>query len=146
MDSVEKRQKITKVFSFFLRLIGIKSNFSAYNNSVRELKEMDYMRTELAKYHNQYIEVVAEFMRIAITGGKVNILFRNVMHEGEEITNHIWIKMQDVRNSKQINEIKLKKHGIYKIRGKVYTYKKFSKEANKMVYDYCLKSVRIAEV
>ena len=58
----------------------------------------------------------------------------------------VWIKMQDVRNSKQINEIKLKKHGIYKIRGKVYTYKKFSKEANKMVYDYCLKSVRIAEV
>ena len=101
------------------------------------------MRTELAKYHNQYIEVVAEFMRIAITGGKVNILFRNVMHEGEEITNHIWIKMQDVRNSKQINEIKLKKHGIYKIRGKVYTYKKFSKESNKMVYDYCFRSVRI---
>ena len=104
------------------------------------------MRTELGIYHNKYIEVTAEFMRIATTGGKVNILFRNVIHEGEEITDHVWIKMQDVRNSKQINEIKLKKHGIYKIRGKVYTYKKFSKEANKMVYDYCLKSVRIVEV
>ena len=104
------------------------------------------MRTELGVYHNQYIEVTAEFMRIATTNGRCNLLFRCVMHEGEEITNHVWIKMQDVRNSKQINEIKLKKHGIYKIRGKVYTYKKFSKEANKMVYDYCLKSVRIAEV
>ena len=40
------------------------------------------MRTELAKYHNQYIEVTAEYMRVATTGGKVNILFRNVMHEG----------------------------------------------------------------
>ena len=104
------------------------------------------MRTELAKYHNQYIDVTAEYMRIAITGGRVNILFRNVIHEGEEITNHIWIKMQDVRNSKQINQVKLKKHGIYKIRGKIYTYKKFSKEANSMVYDYCFKSVRIVEV
>ena len=104
------------------------------------------MREALAVYHNQYIEVTAEYMRIATTGGKVNILFRNVMHEGEEITNHIWIKMQDVRNSKQINEIKLKKHGIYKIRGKVYTYLKYSKETDKMVQDYCLKSVRILEV
>ena len=104
------------------------------------------MRDKLAVFHNQYIEVEAEFMRIATTGGKVNILFRNVIHEGEEITNHVWIKMQDVRNVKQINEVKLKKHGIYKIRGKIYTYKKFSKEADKMVYDYCFKSVRITEV
>ena len=74
------------------------------------------MRKELGIYHNQYIEVTAEYMRVATTGGKVNILFRNVIHEGEEITDHVWIKMQDVRNSKQINEIKLKKHGIYKIR------------------------------
>ena len=70
------------------------------------------MRTELGIYHNQYIEVTAEYMRVATTGGKVNILFRNVIHEGEEITDHVWIKMQDVRNSKQINETKLKKHGI----------------------------------
>ena len=104
------------------------------------------MRTELAKYHNQYIEVTAEYMRIAITGGKVNILFRNVIYEGEEITNHIWIKMQDVRNAKKINETKLKKHGIYKIRGKIYTYRKYSRESNKMVYDFCFKSVRIVEV
>ena len=103
------------------------------------------MRLELGKHHNTYIEVTAEYMRVATTGGKVNILFRNVMHEGEEITNHVWIKMQDVRNRKQINEIKLKKHGIYKIRGKVYLYKKFSKEANKLIYDFCLKSVRIVE-
>ena len=103
------------------------------------------MREALAVYHNQYIEVTAEYMRIAITGGKVNILFRNVIYEGEEITNHVWIKMQDVRNSKQINENKLKKHGIYKIRGKVYTYLKYSKETDKMVQDYCLKSVRILE-
>ena len=101
------------------------------------------MRLAMAKFHNQYIEVTAEYLRVAITGGKVNILFRNVMYEGEEITNHVWIKMQDVRNSKQINQVKLKKHGIYKIRGKIYTYKKFSKESNKMVYDYCFKSVRI---
>ena len=104
------------------------------------------MREALAVYHNQYIEVTAEYMRVATTGGKVNILFRNVIHEGEEITNHIWIKMQDVRNAKKINETKLKKHGIYKIRGKVYLYKKFSRETNKMVYDYCFKSVRIVEV
>lgn len=103
------------------------------------------MRLELGKHHNTYIEVTAEYMRVATTGGKVNILFRNVMHEGEEITNHVWIKMQDVRNRKQINEIKLKKHRIYKIRGKVYLYKKFSKEANKLIYDFCLKSVRIVE-
>ena len=103
------------------------------------------MREALAVYHNQYIEVTAEYMRVATTGGKVNILFRNVMHEGEEITNHVWIKMQDVRNRKQINENKLKKNGIYKIRGKVYLYKKFSKEANNLIYDFCLKSVRIVE-
>lgn len=104
------------------------------------------MRKELGVYHNQYIEVTAEFMRLATTNGRCNLLFRCVMHDGEEITDHIWIKMQDVRNSKQINEIKLKKHGIYKIRGKVYAYLKYSKEADKMVQDYCLKSVRIMEV
>ena len=103
------------------------------------------MRLAMAKFHNQYIEVTAEYMRLATTNGRCNLLFRCVMHEGEEITNHVWIKMQDVRNSKQINEIKLKKHRIYKIRGKVYLYKKFSKEANKLIYDFCLKSVRIVE-
>ena len=41
------------------------------------------MREALAVYHNQYIEVTAEYMRVATTGGKINILFRNVIHEGE---------------------------------------------------------------
>ena len=101
------------------------------------------MREKLREFHNTYIEVEAEYMHLATTGGKANLLFRHVIHEGEEITDHIWIKMQDIRNLKKIKEVKLKKHGIYKIRGKVYLYKKFSKEANKMVYDYCFKSVRI---
>ena len=103
------------------------------------------MREKLKEFHNQYIEVTAEYMRLATTNGRCNLLFRCVMHEGEEITNHIWIKMQDVRNVKKINETKLKKHGIYKIRGKIYTYRKYSRESNKMVYDFCFKSVRIVE-
>ena len=101
------------------------------------------MRESLAKFHNSYIEVEAEYMHLATTGGKANLLFRHVIHEGEEITDHIWIPMNVIRNAKKIKEVKLKKHGIYKIRGKIYTYKKFSKSADKMVYDYCLKSVRI---
>ena len=101
------------------------------------------MRIKLKEYHNTYIEVEAEYIHLATTGGKANLLFRHVIHEGEEITDHIWIKMQDIRNLKKIKEVKLKKHGIYKIRGKIYTYKKFSKSADKMVYDYCFKSVRI---
>ena len=101
------------------------------------------MREELGKYHGEYIEVEGEYLHLATTGNKANLLFRNVTHNGEIITDHVWIPMQVIRNAKKVKEVKLKKHGIYKIRGKVYLYKKFSKEANKMVYDYCFKSVRI---
>ena len=101
------------------------------------------MREELGKYHGEYIEIEAEYLHLATTGGKANLLFRNVIHNEEVITDHVWISMQVVRNLKKVKEAKLKKHTVYKMRGKVYLYKKFSKEANKMVYDYCFKSVRI---
>ena len=101
------------------------------------------MREALAKYHNTYIEVEAEFTRFATSNDRRNLLFRNVTHEGEVITDHIWVPMNVVRNAKKVNEIKLKKHVIYKMRGKVYLYKKYDKTKKKMVYDFCLKSVKI---
>ena len=101
------------------------------------------MREELGKYHGEYIEVTGEFMRLATTNNCCNLLFRNIMHEGEMITDHAWISMKNVRNRAKVNEIKLNKHTVYKMRGKVYIYKKRSKEGKGMVYDYCLKSVRI---
>ena len=89
------------------------------------------MRTELGVYHNQYIEIEGEFLRLATTNNCRNLLFRNVTH------------MNVVRNAKEVNNVKLKKHTVYKMRGKVYTYLKYSKTEKKMVQDYCLRSVRI---
>ena len=101
------------------------------------------MREALAKYHNEYIEVEGEFMRLATTNGCCNLLFRNIMHEGEMITDHAWVSMKNVRNKAKVNEIKLNKHTVYKMRGKVYIYKKRNKEGKGMVYDFGFKSVRI---
>ena len=101
------------------------------------------MREKLKEFHNSYIEIEAEYMRLATSHNQHNLLFRNIVHEGTIITDHIWIPMNVIRNRKQINEIKLKKHTVYKMRGKVYTYLKYSKVEKKMVQDYCLRSVRI---
>ena len=101
------------------------------------------MRINLAKFHNSYIEVEGEYMRLATTNNCANLLFRNVTHNGEAITDHIWVAMNAVRNAKKIKKVKLKKHGIYKMRGKVYIYKKYDKIEKKMVYDFCLRSVKI---
>ena len=101
------------------------------------------MRLELGKFHNQYIEVTGEFMKLATTNNCCNLLFRNIMHEGVEITDHVWVSMKNVRNKNKVNEIKLNKHVVYKMRGKVYIYKKRSKESKGMVYDFGIKSVRI---
>ena len=51
--------------------------------------------------------------------------------------------MSVIRNAKEVNSVKLKKHTVYKMRGKVYTYLKYSKTERKMVQDYCVRSVRI---
>ena len=101
------------------------------------------MREKLREYHNTYIEIEAEYMRLATSHNQHNLLFRNIVHEGTIITDHIWIPMNVIRNAKEINKIKLKKHTVYKMRGKVYTYLKYSKSEKKMVQDYCLRSVRI---
>ena len=103
------------------------------------------MREKLKEFHNSYIEIEGEYLRLATSHNQCNLLFRNIVHEGTIITDHIWVPMNVIRNRKQINEIKLKKHTVYKMRGKVYTYLKYSKETDKMVQDYCLKSVRILE-
>ena len=101
------------------------------------------MRKELGVYHNQYIEIEAEYMRLATSHNQHNLLFRNIVHEGTIITDHIWVPMNVIRNAKEINKIKLKKHTVYKMRGKVYTYLKYSKAEKRMVQDFCLKSIRI---
>jgi hypothetical protein len=101
------------------------------------------MRKELGIYHNQYIEIEAEYLRLATTNNCRNLLFRNVTHNGEVITDHIWIPMSVIRNAKEVNSVKLKKHTVYKMRGKVYTYLKYSKTEKKMIQDYCVRSVRI---
>ena len=101
------------------------------------------MREKLKEFHNSYIEIEGEYLRLATSHNQCNLLFRNIVHEGTIITDHIWVPMNVIRNRKQINEIKLKKHTVYKMRGKVYTYLKYSKTENKMVQDFCLKSIRI---
>ena len=101
------------------------------------------MREKLREYHNTYIEIEAEYMRLATSHNQHNLLFRNIVHEGTIITDHIWIPMNVIRNAKEINKIKLKKHTVYKMRGKVYTYLKYSKTEKKMIQDYCVRSVRI---
>ena len=101
------------------------------------------MRENLKEFHNSYIEIEGEYLRLATTHNQCNLLFRNIVHEGTIITDHIWIPMNVIRNAKEINKIKLKKHTVYKMRGKVYTYLKYSKSEKKMVQDYCLRSVRI---
>ena len=101
------------------------------------------MRENLKEFHNSYIEIEGEYLRLATTHNQCNLLFRNIVHEGTIITDHIWIPMNVIRNAKEINKIKLKKHTVYKMRGKVYTYLKYSKAEKRMVQDYCLRSVRI---
>ena len=101
------------------------------------------MREKLKEFHNSYIEIEGEYLRLATSHNQCNLLFRNIVHEGTIITDHIWIPMNVIRNAKEINKIKLKKHTVYKMRGKVYTYLKYSKSEKKMVQDYCLRSVRI---
>ena len=101
------------------------------------------MRENLKEFHNSYIEIEGEYLRLATTHNQCNLLFRNIVHEGTIITDHIWIPMNVIRNAKEINKIKLKKHTVYKIRGKVYTYLKYSKTEKKMIQDYCVRSVRI---
>ena len=101
------------------------------------------MREKLREYHNTYIEIEAEYMRLATSHNQHNLLFRNIVHEGTIITDHIWVAMNVVRNAKEVNEVKLKKHTVYKMRGKVYTYLKYSKTEKKMIQDYCVRSVRI---
>ncbi len=104
------------------------------------------MREELGKYHGEYIEVEGEFLNLAKTGGRVNLLFKNITLGGEELMDHTWIPVGNVRNKDEINKTKLKKHTIYKIRGKVQMYRKRDKESGGEVYDFCFKSVRITEV
>ena len=101
------------------------------------------MREKLKEFHNSYIEIEGEYLRLATSHNQCNLLFRNIVHEGTIITDHIWVPMNVIRNRKQINEIKLKKHTVYKMRGKVYTYLKYSKTERKMIQDYCLRSIRI---
>ena len=101
------------------------------------------MREKLREYHNTYIEIEAEYMRLATSHNQCNLLFRNIVHEGTIITDHIWVPMNVIRNAKEVNSVKLKKHTVYKMRGKVYTYLKYSKTEKKMIQDYCVRSVRI---
>ena len=101
------------------------------------------MREKLKEFHNSYIEVEGEYLRLATSHNLGNLLFGNIVHNGTNITDHIWVAMKDVRNIEEVKKVKLNKHTVYKIRGKVYTYLKYSKTKKKMVQDYCLRSVRI---
>ena len=101
------------------------------------------MREKLKEFHNSYIEIEGEYLRLATSHNQCNLLFRNIVHEGTIITDHIWVPMNVIRNAKEVNEVKLKKHTVYKMRGKVYTYLKYSKTEKKMIQDYCVRSVRI---
>ena len=101
------------------------------------------MREKLKEFHKSYIEIEGEYLRLATSHNQCNLLFRNIVHEGTIITDHIWIPMSVIRNAKEVNSVKLKKHTVYKMRGKVYTYLKYSKTEKKMIQDYCVRSVRI---
>ena len=101
------------------------------------------MREKLKEFHNSYIEIEGEYLRLATSHNQCNLLFRNIVHEGTIITDHIWVPMNVIRNAKEVNSVKLKKHTVYKMRGKVYTYLKYSKTEKKMIQDYCVRSVRI---
>ena len=99
------------------------------------------MREELGKYNGEYIEVTAEFNHSAWTCGHCNLLFENVVLDGELITDHIWVSLREVKNKVKPT---LKRKGIYKLRAKVYIYKKVSKvTGEKTVEDYGFKRVKI---
>lgn len=101
------------------------------------------MREELGKYFNEEITVTGEFLCYARTNGLINLLFRNIMYNGELVADHIWVRLTNVRNKKELDINKMKKHDMYELTGRVLMYNKLSKEHGGKVKDYGFKKVKI---
>ena len=98
------------------------------------------MRTELQKHDEEVITVSATFKRFATTNGRRNYLFKNVLFNGIEITDHIWIK-----GYKNYKSCKLERNAEYTLTGKVKKYYKNNKDGNK-VTDYCIINPRVIKI
>ena len=103
------------------------------------------MRVEMGKYNGEYIEITGRLKRIVSKNNYCNLLFTNIMHKGEEITQHIWLSTRLIRNKDTFFR-DVEPNAIYKMRGKVYVYKKISKiDGTKSVEDFGIRSVRIVK-
>ena len=103
------------------------------------------MRTELGKYNGEYIEITGRLKRMVNKNNHCNLLFTDIMHEGEELTQHIWLSISLIRNRDTFFR-NVEPNAIYKMRGKVYIYRKISKiDGTKSVEDFGIKSVRISK-
>ena len=103
------------------------------------------MRIELGKYNGEYIEITGRLKRIVSKNNHCNLLFTNIMHEGEEITQHIWLSVRLIRNRDTFFR-DVEPNAIYKMRGKVYIYRKTSKvDGTKSVEDFGIRNVRISK-
>ena len=102
------------------------------------------MREALAEYNNTYIEVEAKFGHYAWTCGHCNLMFENITLNGELISDHIWIQLREVKKKGYVDPKSYVKGGIYKIRAKVYVYRKLSKvTGEKTVEDFGFKRAKI---
>ena len=104
------------------------------------------MRKKLEKYNGEYIEVTSKLIKSVRENGYHNLMFGKMIMGDEVLTDHFWTAATNIRNRKSIlKELEIGK--TYKLRGKIYIYKKLSKKnGSKTVMDYGIKSIRIEEV
>ena len=98
------------------------------------------MRIELQKHDKEVITVSATFKRFAITNSKKHYLFKHVLFNGMEITDHIWIK-----SYKNYKTCKLERNAEYTLTGRVKKYYKNDKNGNKVI-DYCITNPRVIKI
>lgn len=98
------------------------------------------MRIELQKHDKEVITVSATFKRFATTNGRRNYLFKHILFNGVEITDHIWIK-----NYKNYKSCKLERNAEYTLTGRVKKYYKNDKDGNKVI-DYCIINPRVIKI
>ncbi len=100
------------------------------------------MREALGKYNGQYIEVTSKFAKIIKKNGFTNLLFVDTKKGDEILTDHFWMAAINVKNKAMIKELEVGK--TYRLRGKVYIYKKISKvDGTRTVPDYNFKGIKI---
>lgn len=99
------------------------------------------MRDKLRIYENSEITVKAVYKKYATTNRNKNLLFKFIIKDNEQITDHVWIRLQDIINNFNYHETKID----VEITGKISTYMKYDKNGNK-VMDYCFKNVKIKKI